>query len=680
MRRCDGAPRARLLPAARACGGAATTAALIAPRRQRGPLIACAGASSSRQLVTQLPKCRSVQQLKAQLKKYGAGIDHVAASAALCHLAKLDGTSDAAALVAAPLVAALLRSVEACSARQLANSLWALGQLQLQGLPQARQLLAAISAQLLAGGGAHLRSSNLIEAANIAVGLAKLQRQDLPLLDALADHVPRLLQPAGGAGPGAGGGASSGTPAAAGPEPAAARGASSSSSSSSTRELSGILWAAASLRYYCPALCGAVASELAPQLQGCCCRTLSTALWALATLGHPCDELFEAAARLLLSAELRQRCSPRDLASNAWSLATAAALQGVEEHSSSAGGAAASAGLLEPFAEAASAMVLAAAQAPLASVPATSRQQLLQGILTFEVLGRPLLGVGLLAGNAAAGAAGGPPELRALVASCREAWLRQARRPQQSALHKEVLQVGACCWARCWACCWRALLAGAVRAHLAGLHQQGPKPAAAMQALQQLGYPAECEAPVAGGLLSVDVLLRAPAGAGAARSVALEVSARRGMRRQLAGWLAGWQLPNAGMTHLSDARLAPAPACAAGRRWMAPPTSAATRWAAPGAAWVARVPGNGCWRGWAWRPCSWRTGAGTSCRGRRRARCCCWGCWRGADAEGGRGGASLRAAMVEWAGCWLQASCCLVGCARSAAACDSSGGLDAQPY
>jgi hypothetical protein len=580
----------------------------------------------------QLPKCTSAQKLKAQLKKHGAGIDHVAAAAALSHLAKLGERSDDAAAVAAPLVSALLKSVEACSARQLANSLWALGQLQLQELPQAQQLLAAIVAQLLAGDAERLRSSNLIEAANIAVGLAKLQRQELPLLDALADHVPGLLQPAAA-------GAAAGATPAAGPQLRPPGGG-------STHELSGLLWGAATLRYYSPALCSALASALAQQLHSCSSRALSTSLWALATLGHPCDQLFEAAARLLLSDEVRQQCSARDLASNAWALATAAALQAADEGAAAADVAAAasaassSAALLEPLAEAASALVLAAAQAPLASVPATARQQLLQSLLTFELLGRPLLGTGLLAGTAAAGAAGGPPEQRALLESCREAWLRQARRPLQSALHKEVLQVGggpphsslpaahaagaagaagrhdarapggtapraeAC---RCAAGAGGAGLPGRVRG------ARGRRPAVGGCAAQGAGRGGHCTQHRPGGARP-EACMRRPAG----RPATSPHPARRAA------------LPVQSAAHCS--LLLPRPP--AGRRWTAPLTSAATWWAAPGAAWVPRAPGSGCWRGWAWRLCSWRTGAGTSWRGRRRARRCCLGCCRRV-AEGG---------------------------------------------
>ena len=78
--------------------------------------IACRSSSSSRQLVTQLPKCQTVQKLKRCIAQSRGGLDAAAAAAALVHLAKLDATVDTPSL-ASLLLQRLLESHDECSAR-----------------------------------------------------------------------------------------------------------------------------------------------------------------------------------------------------------------------------------------------------------------------------------------------------------------------------------------------------------------------------------------------------------------------------------------------------------------------------------------------------------------------------------------------------------------------------------
>jgi hypothetical protein len=394
-------------------------------------------------------------------------------------------------------------------------------------VPQASQLCDAIITELLIDEACKLRQANIIELANIMVGLAKLKRCHLQLLDAAAQQAALLIaapasnpeqlllpsdQPA------------SPPDASITTGPAAQLTASASASASSppagaiistatTKELAGMCWAAATLRFYSPQLCSSVAAGVMAQLSTCPARDLCTVLWALATLGHAEPELYDAVAQQLSAQADQRQLSARDITSSAWALATAAAIAAAgDRHTPSPAGlpiaalmdndsAAAqagnstAAGSSGSSAAAAASLLQAAAALPLAQLDARGKQQLFQALLAFACLGHPLLGSSItspaaeqsadgcssspadpssssssssqgLPGADAGGRTGssasmstsaapssGSPQLRSLRASCREAWLRQARRPSTSALHKQVAQVGtraacAVCWGR----------------------------------------------------------------------------------------------------------------------------------------------------------------------------------------------------------------------------------------
>lgn len=237
-------------------------------------------------------------------------------------------------------------------------------------------------------------------------------------------------------------------------------------------------WAAATLRFYSPQLCSSVAAGVLAQLSTCPARDLCTVLWALATLGHAEPELYDAAAQQLSAQADQRQLSARDITSSAWALATAAAIAAagdvhthtpadtgstvlMQEDSTAAqaghGTAEVSSGsstAAAAYATAAASLLQAAAALPLAQLDQRGKQQLYQALLTFACLGHPLLGTSITSSASEQSAdectSAASPALRALLASCREAWLRQARRPSTSALHKQVAQVGRAACAVCW--------------------------------------------------------------------------------------------------------------------------------------------------------------------------------------------------------------------------------------